>query len=107
MLDELAFHETTALLADPFYLDVLARHAAVLGRRLDVRGFVATTRARATAAHRAMLARVHLGPAIDLFAAREAGTLFVEGDDGNLHHPPPTTTRSRVSAPLVDAAPSA
>jgi phenylacetate-CoA ligase len=103
MLDELAVHETTALLADPFYLDELAQHAAVLGRRLDVRGFVATTRARATAAHRARLRRVHTGPTIDIFAAREAGVLFVEGEDGHLHHAPRTThvelLRAKVETP--------
>ena len=86
MLDEVTLHETTALLADPFYLDVLARHAAVLNRRLDVRGFIATTRARATLAHRRMLQRVFQGTVIDVLAAREVGTLFVEGEDGLMHH---------------------
>jgi hypothetical protein len=88
MLDELGMHETIGLLADPFYLDVLARHAAVLGRRLDVRGFVALTRAMTTIAHRAMLKRVYPGTIIDVLSAREAGTLFVEGDDRKLHHAP-------------------
>jgi hypothetical protein len=88
MLEELGLHETIGLLADPFYLDVLARHAATLGRRLDVRGFVALTRAMTTIAHRAMLKRVFPGAIIDVFSAREAGTLFVEGDDRKLHHAP-------------------
>lgn len=92
MLDELARHETIGLLADPFYLDVLARHAAVLGRRLDVRGFVGLTRGLTTAAHREALARVY-PPAnvIQVYGAREAGILFVQGEDGNLHHAPFTT----------------
>jgi phenylacetate-coenzyme A ligase PaaK-like adenylate-forming protein len=88
MLEELGMHETVGLLADPFYLDVLARHAAVLGRRLDVRGFIALTRAMTTIAHRAMLKRVYPGTVIDVFSAREAGTLFVEGEDRKLHHAP-------------------
>jgi phenylacetate-coenzyme A ligase PaaK-like adenylate-forming protein len=88
MLDELARHETIGLLADPYYLEVLARHAAVLGRRLDVRGFVALTRARATAAHREAIRRVHPGTTFDVYGAREAGVLFVEGADGQLHHAP-------------------
>jgi hypothetical protein len=88
MLDELGLHETIGLLADPFYLDVLARHAATLGRRLDVRGFVALTRAMTTIAHRATLKRVFGGTIIDMLSAREAGTLFVEGDDRKLYHPP-------------------
>lgn len=91
MLDELARHETVALAADPFYLDVLARHAATLGRRLDVRGFVALTRALSTASHRAAISRVYDGPILDVLSARETGTLFVEGDDGLLHHAPLTT----------------
>jgi phenylacetate-coenzyme A ligase PaaK-like adenylate-forming protein len=103
MLEELAMHETTALLADPFYLDVLARHAASLGRRLDVRGFVATTRALSTTAHRAALARVYGGPAIELFGSREVGSLFVEGEDKTLHHAPFAThvelLRARVETP--------
>jgi hypothetical protein len=86
MLDELAVHETKALLADPFYLDVLARHAAISNRRLDVRGFVALTRARPTAEHRAALARVFSGTVIDYFAAREVGPLFV-GRAGELLQP--------------------
>jgi hypothetical protein len=103
MLDELATHETTALLADPFYLDVLARHAAVLGRRLDVHGFVATMRARATQAHRKALARVYSGPVIDVLGAREVGTLFVEGEDELMHHAPFAThvelLRAKVETP--------
>ncbi|MBX3209688.1 MAG: hypothetical protein KF764_31935 [Labilithrix sp.] len=103
MLDELSTHETTALSADPFYLDVLARHAAVLGRRLDVRGFIATMRARATLAHREALSRVYGGTVIDALAAREVGTLFVESDDGLMHHAPFAThvelLRAKVATP--------
>jgi len=103
MLDELALHETTALLADPFYLDVLARHAATLGRRLDVRGFVATMRARTTRAHREALSRVHSGAVVDVLAAREVGTLFVDGEDGKKHHAPFSThvelLRAKVETP--------
>lgn len=87
MLDELTQHGTTALLADPFYLDVLARHAAILGRRLDVRDFIGLMRARPTLAQRAQLARVYQGPVRDVFAAREIGTLFVTGADGKMHRP--------------------
>jgi hypothetical protein len=82
MLDELVLHETSALLADPFYLDVLARHAAILNRRLDVRGFIATTRARATQAQREMLSRVYSGTVINALGAREVGTLFVDAGEG-------------------------
>jgi hypothetical protein len=102
MLDELALHGTTALLADPFYLDVLARHAATLGRKLDVQGFIATTRARKTLAQCEALARVFSGPVIDVLAAREVGTLFVEGTDGSMHHAPGTHVellRAKVETP--------
>jgi hypothetical protein len=104
MLDELARHETTALLADPFYLDVLARHAAVLGRRLDVRGFVGLTRGLTTAAHREALARVYAPErTLQIYGAREAGVLFVQGEDGLLHHAPFTThvelLRAKVPTP--------
>lgn len=104
MLDELARHETVGLLADPFYLDVLARHAAVVGRRLDVRGFVGLTRGLTTAAHREALGRV-FAPAkvVQVYGAREAGILFVQRDDGLLHHAPFTThvelLRAKVPTP--------
>lgn len=88
MLDELARHETIGLLADPFYLDVLARHAATLGRRLDARGFVALTRALMTAAHREAIRRAYPGVVFQVYGAREAGVLFVEGEDGKMHHAP-------------------
>lgn len=88
MLDELRLHETTALLADPFYLEVLARHAAGTARRLDVRGFVALTRALATTSQREAIGRVADCPVMDVFSAREAGTLFVEAEDEQLHHAP-------------------
>ena len=103
MLDELGMHETIGLVADPAYLDVLARHAAVLGRRLDVRGYVALSRALVTSAHRDAIRRVYRGPIIQLFSAREAGTMFVEGDDEKLHHAPLSThvelLRAKVPTP--------
>jgi hypothetical protein len=88
MLDELAEHETVGLLADPFYLDVLARHAAALGRTLDVRSFVALCRARPTSAHRETLRHGFSGEVFDLFGAREVGVLFVEAEDRLMHHAP-------------------
>ncbi len=88
MLDELARHETIGLVADPFYLDVLARHAAVLGRRLDVRSHLALGRALPTSSHRAAIGRVFSGLVLDVYGSRAAGTLFVQGEDGKLHHAP-------------------
>lgn len=103
MLDELGLHGTMALLGDPFYLDVLARHSALLGRHLDVHGFVATMRARATRAHRESISRAYSGTVIDVLAAREVGTLFVEGEDGKMHHAPFSThvelLRAKVETP--------
>ena len=104
MLDELSLHATVGLLADPFYLDVLARHAAVLGRRLDVRGFIGLTRALTTAAHREALARVYpAAKVVQIYGAREAGIMFVQGDDGKLHHAPFGThvelLRAKVATP--------
>jgi phenylacetate-CoA ligase len=104
MLDELALHGTTGLLADPFYLDVLARHAAILGRRLDIRGFVGLTRGLTTSAHRQALARVYDGRnVVQVYGAREAGILFVQAEDGKLHHAPFTThvelLRAKVPTP--------
>jgi phenylacetate-CoA ligase len=103
MLDELARHETIALHADPFYLDVLARHAAVLGRRLDVRGFVSLSRALATSAHRAAIGRVFANPVIDVYGSRATGTMFVADGGGYMHHAPFSThvelLRAKVETP--------
>ena len=104
MLEELARHETTGLLADPFYLDVLVRHAALLGRRVDVRGFVGLTRGLTTASHRESLARVYpAAHVVQVYGAREAGILFVQAEDGKLHHAPLTThvelLRAKVPTP--------
>jgi hypothetical protein len=88
MLDELGHHKTAMLLADPFYLDALCRHAASLGRSIDVGGFIATMRARSTMAHRAALGCVYDGVLLDVLAAREVGTLFVQSDDQMMHHAP-------------------
>jgi phenylacetate-CoA ligase len=103
MLDELAHHETVGLLADPFYLDVLARHASSLGRKLDVRGFIGLMRARTTTAHRAALAAAYDGAAVQIYGARETGILFVEGEGGLLHHAPFAShvelLRARVETP--------
>lgn len=91
MLDELVQHETVGFLADPFYLDVLARHAQARGRKIHTKGFVALTRALTTARHRQDLDAVLDAPCLQVHGAREAGTLFVEGDDGLLHHAPFST----------------
>ena len=91
MLDELARHETVGLLADPFYLDVLARHAGVAERRLHATGFIALTRALTTTRHRQDVAAVYEGPVLQVLAARETGTLFVEAEDGLMHHAPFST----------------
>lgn len=90
MLDELVRHGAVGLWADPYYLEVLARHASRVGRRLDVSGFVALTRALPLAGARRAIGRAH-DHVIDVFAAREAGVLFVEGTEKNMHHAPFTT----------------
>lgn len=90
MLDELGRHGAVGLWADPYYLEALARHAARGGRRLDVSGFVALTRALALSGARRAIGRVH-DHVIDVHAAREAGVLFVQGADEKMHHAPFTT----------------
>lgn len=103
MLDELAHHGTKGILADPFYLDVLARHALSAGRELDAHGFVALTRALPTTAHKRAIGKAFDGPVFGMFGARATGVLFVEGDDGNMHHAPMTThvelVRAKVETP--------
>jgi phenylacetate-coenzyme A ligase PaaK-like adenylate-forming protein len=103
MLDELGRHATVGLETDPMYLSVLARHAVREGRTLDVSGFVTLTYAFATRAYERAIRKVFAGPVCRLYGASEVGVLFMEGDDGLLHHAPITThvelLRARVPTP--------
>jgi phenylacetate-CoA ligase len=101
MLDEIAHHRATGLVADPTYLALLAGYADAAARTIDTR-FVVTTYAHATAAHARMIRRVFTGELVELYAARETGALFV-GDADRLHHVPRTThvelLRAKVATP--------
>jgi phenylacetate-CoA ligase len=91
MLDELAKHETIGLESDPMYLATLARHAASLGRTVDVKGFAQLTYAFTTRGHLRGIRKAYQGPLFQLYGASEVGVLFMEGTDGRLHHAPFTT----------------
>jgi phenylacetate-CoA ligase len=91
MLDEIARHRTVGLESDPFYLATLARFADSRSRRLEINGFVQLTYALATRAHFRAIARAFSGPVRQLYGASEVGVVFMEGEDGRLHHCPFTT----------------
>jgi phenylacetate-CoA ligase len=91
ILDELARHRTVGLESDPLYLALLARHARAAGRRLGVEGFAQLTYAYCTRSCRRAIERVFDRPVLQLYGASEVGVLFMEGDDGLLHHCPFTT----------------
>ena len=91
MLDELGRHKTVGLESDPTYLATLARHATATGRKLDVDGFVTLTYAMTSAAHLRAIRHAVTAPVLQLYGASEVGVLFMEGDDGLLHHCPLTT----------------
>jgi len=103
MLDEIERHHTVGLEADPAYLAALALHAEKIGRRVAVSGFVQLTYASTTRAHLRSIRRAYDGPIFQLYGASEVGVLFMEGDDGRLHHSPITThvelLRARVETP--------
>ena len=103
MLDELGRHGTVALESDPLYLAVLAGFAASRGRRVDVHGFVQLTYAFTTGAYLRAIRAAFAGPVLQLYGASEIGVLFMEGEDGRLHHCPFTThvelLRARVPTP--------
>lgn len=103
MLDELARHHTVGLEADPAYLAALCEHARGLGRKLDVCGFVQLTYAQTTRAHLRSIRAAYAGPVFQLYGASEVGVLFMEGEDGYLHHAPITThvelLRAKVPTP--------
>ncbi len=91
MLFELTRHATVGLESDPMYLATLARHAASTAQKLDVRAFVQLTYAFTTRGHLRAIRRAYDGPLIQLYGASEVGVLFMEGEDGRLHHAPFTT----------------
>jgi phenylacetate-CoA ligase len=103
MLDELGKHATLGLESDPLYLAMLARFARDHGRTLDVRGYVQLTYAFTTRAHLRAIRQVYAGPVLQLYGASDVGVLFMEGDDGLLHHAPFTThvelLRARLPTP--------
>jgi phenylacetate-CoA ligase len=91
MIDEIARHRTVGLEADPAYLAALARHAEATGRTLEVSGFTQLTYASTTRAHLRSIRGAYAGPIYQLYGASEVGVLFMEGEDGLLHHAPFTT----------------
>jgi phenylacetate-CoA ligase len=91
MLDEIERHQTVGLEADPAYLAALALHAAETNRRIVVSGFTQLTYAFTTRAHVRSIRCAYDGPLVQLYGASEVGVLFMEGEDGRLHHSPYTT----------------
>jgi phenylacetate-CoA ligase len=106
MLDELESHGTVGLESDPMYAAVLARHAAKRSRKLGIKGFLKLTYASATAGDLRAIRRVYEGPIVQLYGATETGVLFMEAEDGLLHHVPFTThvelLPARVATPGAD-----
>ena len=91
MLDELARHETVGLESDPTYLASLARSATRDGRTLAVSDFVTLTYAMTSTAHLRAIKGAVNAPVFQLYGASEVGVLFMQGEDGLLHHCPLTT----------------
>jgi len=91
MIEEIRRHRTVGLESDPTYLSVLARHASRTDDDLAVEGFVALTYSMTSAAHLRSIRRAIAAPALQLYGASEVGVLFMEGEDGRLHHCPGTT----------------
>jgi phenylacetate-coenzyme A ligase PaaK-like adenylate-forming protein len=103
MIDEIARHQTIGLETDPAYFAALCRYAKKTNRTIDVRGFVQLTYAFTTASHVRAIRRAYDGPLYQLYGASEVGVLFMEGEDGLLHHAPYTThielLRCKVATP--------
>jgi phenylacetate-CoA ligase len=56
-----------------------------------VKGFVQLTYAMTTRSHLRAIAGAFAGPVLQLYGASEVGVMFMEGEDGRLHHCPFTT----------------
>jgi phenylacetate-CoA ligase len=70
---------------------MLARFAKAHGRTLDVGSYVQLTYAFTTSAYLRAIRGAYAGPVLQLYGASDVGVLFMEGDDGRLHHAPFTT----------------
>jgi phenylacetate-CoA ligase len=91
MIDEIAQHATVGLESDPVYLATLARRAVATNKRIDVKAFVQLTYAFTTRANVRAIRLAYDGPLLQMYGASEVGVLFMEGEDGLLHHAPFTT----------------
>jgi phenylacetate-CoA ligase len=91
MIDEVARHETVGLECDPTYLAALSRHARESGRPIEVSGFVTLSYSLTSAAHLRSIGRVTKVPLFQLYGSSEVGVLFMQAEDGRLHHCPTTT----------------
>src|SRR5580692_4054048 len=91
MIDEIERHRTVGLESDPTYLSTLARHATLARREIAVHGFVTLTYSMTSASHLRSIGRAIRAPLLQLYGASEVGVLFMEGEDGRLHHCPRTT----------------
>jgi phenylacetate-CoA ligase len=91
MLDELTRHHAVGLESDPLYLALLAGFAKRRERPIDVRAFVQLTYAFTTQAHLRAIRSAFSGEVLQLYGASEIGVLFMQGEDGRLHHCPFTT----------------
>jgi phenylacetate-CoA ligase len=91
ILQELARHETVGLESYPTYLAIHAREATATGKRVHVSDFITLTYAMTSTAHLRAIDRVVSAPVYQLYGASEVGVLFMQGDDGLLHHCPRTT----------------
>jgi phenylacetate-CoA ligase len=85
------------------YFSTLARFAAAEGRTIDVKGFVQLTYAFTTRGNVRGIRKAYAGPLVQLYGASEVGVLFMEANDGLLHHAPFTThvelLRAKVPTP--------
>lgn len=103
ILDEIGRHRTIGLESDPLYLALLARYARSNGRTIDAKGFVQLTYAFTTRAYLRSIAGACACPVLQLYGASEVGVMFMEGEDGRLHHCPFTThvelLRAKVPTP--------
>jgi len=72
--------------ADPAYLAALARHVTATGGKLHAPAYVTLTYEQITRAARRAIGRVLDCPLLSLYGATEAGVLFMETEDGELHH---------------------
>jgi phenylacetate-CoA ligase len=86
MVEELNAFQPDGIEADPAYLAELSRRIRRLGLEVHQPSYVTLSYEFVSGLHRREIASVFRAPLLDLYGSTEAGVLFMQCEEGCLHH---------------------